>query len=102
MSRFEADLTSRAIVVWTGWGAAMIPGPDEARLIGAFGVDLATDLLPELNALYNEFFQSTARYTAQDTNDMGIQASVEFAANHPEISDEAVKALAACYTFNYK
>jgi hypothetical protein len=33
---------------------------------------------------------------------MARQASAEFAAKHPDISAEAVKALAWCYTFDYR
>jgi hypothetical protein len=39
---------------------------------------------------------------AKDLVEMGAIASAQFRQKHPEISDEAIRALAWCYTYDYK
>ncbi len=61
-----------------------------------------TDLMPIVKALYEDFYKSEARHTAPTLKEMGEQAALEFRLRHPEISDDAVIALAWCYTYDYK
>lgn len=98
----DASLVSQAIVVWTGWGSASWPSRDDARLVERFGVDQALDLVPSVRQLKEEFYESEAEYVAADLAEMGGMASRRFRELHPEISDDAVRALAWCYTYDYK
>lgn len=74
---------------------------DEQRLVQRFDA-LAADLIPILNRLENEFYESDARDTARDLSQMGQKAAADFRQRHPEIEERAVEALAWCYTFDYK
>ncbi len=98
---FDEDL-SRAVIVWTGFGLGPTPSRSGDRLIEEFGCDAALDLLPRVTALEDSFYMSDARLTAPDLDSMGITASAEFREIHPELSPLAVRALAWCYTYDYK
>lgn len=93
---------SEAIVVWSGWGRTAAPARDEARVVAELGADVALDLLPQIRALEDNFYESDARWVLAGLQEMGDRAADEFRVRHPEISDEAVEALAWCYTFDYK
>lgn len=58
--------------------------------------------MPVVQALEDDFYESDARHTAEDLASMADLASAEFARRHPEISAKAVKALAWCYTYDYR
>jgi hypothetical protein len=98
----DDPLVSQAIVSWTGFGAASWPSPDDARLVERFDREQAMDLIPIVRKLYDEFYQSDARYVASDLAEMGRLASRRFSELHPEIAHDAVRALAWCYTFDHK
>jgi hypothetical protein len=97
-----SDVISRAIVVWSGWGSFSSPRQDEQLVVDAFGADEALDLIPEVRRLADDFYKSDARHRAKDLVEMGELASTAFRVRHPEVSGEAVGALAWCYTFDYK
>ena len=102
MERPDPDLVSEAIVVWLGFRIVPWPQRDESRVVERFGVDRAIPLLPIVRALEDEFYGSDARHQASDVKAMGEQASAEFRVEHPELSDDAVTALAWAYTFDFK
>ena len=78
------------------------PSRDDDRLTEKFGADAALDLIPAVHTLEQEFYESDANLTAHDLVEMGEMASVRFRQRHPEVTDEAVDALAWCYTWTYK
>jgi hypothetical protein len=98
----DASVVSQGIVVWTGWGQTSWPIRDEARLVDQFGSDIAADLLPRIRELEDDFYASDARFTVSDLKVMGEVAADQFRKAHPEISDDAVRAFAWCYTYDYK
>ena len=98
----DSSLLSNSIVVWTGWGRLSWPSRDEARLVEEFGSELAASLLPEIRKLEDDFYESDARHTAIDLREMGERASGRFRTRHPEPAEEAIRALAWCYTYDYK
>jgi hypothetical protein len=102
--RFDPDLVSRAVVVWTGHGdpAVSSPSRDERRLVDHFGPDAAVELLPVVRQLEGDFYKSDARHTASDLSTMADLASRDFVRLHPELPAEASVALAWCYTFDHK
>jgi hypothetical protein len=83
-------------------GDASRPLRDEARLAARFGSHEAADLMPQVRRLEEEFYSLKARFTVEDLTEMGEVAAHEFRTKHPEISDDAVKAFAWCYTYDYK
>jgi hypothetical protein len=91
-----------AVVVWTGTGTKSWPARHESLLVERFGSELASELMPKVRALSDDFYRSEARLVAHDLTEMADAASQEFRRIHPEVSDEAVQALAWCYTFEYK
>ena len=98
----DASLVSEALVVWTGWGSAARPVRDEALLVDRFGSEEAADLFPTIRELEDEFYGSEARFTEPSLKAMGDAAALEFRAAHPELSEDAIQALAWCYTYDYK
>jgi hypothetical protein len=93
---------SRAVVVWTGYGVTAWPQRDETRLVARFGVDAALVLAPAVRRLEDAFYLSEARQLEPDLKRMGDMAAADFRRLHPEVSDEAVEALAWCYTYDFK
>ena len=52
--------------------------------------------------LVDDFYSSDAHYLAADLKEMAEIASAQFRMKHRELAEEAVQALAWCYTFDYK
>ena len=93
---------SEALVVWAGLGRSAWPSRDDRLVREQFGDDVATMLLPLIRELEEDFYSSSARFSATELSEMGESAASEFRGRHPEITEEAVRALAWCYTFDYK
>ena len=98
----DPDVVSAAIVAWTGYHEMAWPHRDDARVNRALGPTVGAAVLPQVHALEADFFTSNARHTAKDLPQMARQASAEFAARHPDVSADAIAALAWCYAFAYK
>ncbi len=97
-----ASLVSEALVVWTGWRDLAWPSRDEDRVVRQFGRAEAELLMPQVRAWADDFYASDAHIHAPTLVEMGDRAEAEFRLRHPEASDEAVRALAWCYTFDFK
>jgi len=98
----ELPSISNALIVWTGWGRTSWPQRDEKRLAEEFGPEQAHELMPKIQELEDEFYSTDARFLADSLAEMGQIASAQFRGRHPELSDDAVMALAWCYTFDFK
>lgn len=98
----ELPSISDALIAWTGWRRTSWPQRDELRLAEEFGSEQARELMPKLRELEEEFYSSDARLVASSLAEMGQMASEQFRCRHPELSEEAVRALAWCYTFDFK
>ena len=93
---------SRAIVEWTGRGAAMRPMRHDERVTTGLGPERGAELLAQLDAFKADFYATDAHLTEPTLTAMAARASREFRERHPEISEEAVAALAWCYTYDHK
>ncbi|MFN8053249.1 MAG: hypothetical protein U0Q22_17540 [Acidimicrobiales bacterium] len=102
MIEYDLARISDALVVWTGYGQSAWPIRDPDRLVAEFGPAATDDLLPVLRELEREFYESDEAHTVAGLDQMGIAASERFSSLHPELSGEAVDALAWCYTFDWK
>jgi hypothetical protein len=91
-----------AFLVWTAYGHDITPRRDDASVVSRFGAEAACELLPAIRSLLDEFYQSDAKYTAADLVEMGRTATEEFKTKHSDIADEVLKALAWCYTFDFR
>ena len=91
-----------AVRVWTGWGRSPMPSRDDARLANHFGQQIASELLPLIRSLEEDFYSSDARIVAANLQEMEELASAQFKRKHPTVAEEIVKAFAWCYTFDFK
>lgn len=98
----QPDSLSQAIIAWTGWGQTPYPRRDEARVAECLGKDVAVALMPFVKRLENEFYASDAAHRGADLKALGDSAAAEFRVAHPELSSDAVDALAWCYIFDWK
>lgn len=74
----------------------------EQRVIARFGAEVAHDLVPTLDVLYTEFSATDAHWTVGDFDEMVSAAAERFRLLHPELTDDAVRALAGRYAWQYK
>lgn len=103
MTPIDASLLSAAIVIWTEWeGDRPWPLRDEASLVDRLGPEMAAELLPRLQMLEKEFYESDAVHRAWEIPDVGELAAKDFRKRHPEITEEAVQALTWCYMYDNK
>ncbi len=102
MVEIDVSLVSEAVVVWTGWHQEAWPHRDESRVVDHYGSELAVELMPVVTQMEDDFYSSDAHHRARNLVEMGDIAASEFRAKHPDVSDEAVKALTWCYTWDYK
>ena len=100
MTPGEWQMVGSAIVAWSGWGHAPWPLRDDRLVARRFGEQAAALLLPLLRAVVAEFYSSDARATAIDLTEMERLCVAHFSGKHPELSQDAVRALAWCYTFD--
>ena len=102
ISALDSPLVTEAVLVWTGYGGEMMPNRDDSRVVRHFGAEAAATLLPIVKRLEDEFYESDARLRADDLSRMAALASADFKEKHPGVSEQIVKALAWCYTFDFK
>jgi hypothetical protein len=98
----SADDISRAIVMWTGYRNEPKPSRDDEHFAMVIGADAARDLLPNIRRMQDEFYESDAYNTVAGLDEMARTAAAEFRGRHPELSDEAIDALAWCYSWDWK
>ena len=102
MNNLNSPQLVEAVRLWTGWGQAMMPSRNDKRLTDHFGEETAAKLLPVIKSLEDDFYASNAQFIAANLQEMEKIASEQFTQKHPTVSDEIVKALAWCYTFDFK
>ncbi len=102
VSKWDSAVFAEAFLVWTAYGRDIMPRRDDTSVASRFGTKVASELLPAIKSLMNEFYQSDAKYTAADLVEMGRMATDDFKTKHPEVADEVLKALAWCYTFDFR
>jgi hypothetical protein len=102
ISKWESSVFAEAFLLWTAYGRDIMPRRDDALVVSRFGAEAASKLLPAIKSLMDAFYLSDAKYTAADLGEMSRMATEEFRAKHPEVEDEVLKALAWCYTFDFK
>ena len=98
----DVAVLSEVVVLWSGWDRSTHPDRSDARIQERFGEDQAVAILAELHALVDDFYASDAKLVSPDLAAMSVRATTQFKKSHPDISDDAVNALAWCYTFDYK
>ncbi|MFN8074863.1 MAG: hypothetical protein U0Q15_05500 [Kineosporiaceae bacterium] len=90
------------MIEWTGWGVSASPIRDDERFLRLRGDEMGSVLLHQVHSLEEIFYSSDAHLTAANLAAMAAKASDEFRVRHPELSIDALSALAWCYTYDYK
>jgi hypothetical protein len=98
----EPSEIDAAIIAWIGWGKALSPMRDDARVIALFGEADALRLLPIVRSLAADFERTDAPRVEPDLIAIGERASREFRDRHPDVSADAVQALEWAYTFDQR
>ena len=98
----DSALVSDAVVWWTGWVTSRGLAGMTRPLSRGLGENSRADLLPAIKGLDSDFYASDARHSARALAEMGAQAAADFRLLHPEVAEDAVQALAWCYTFDFK
>ena len=96
------SLLLEAVLAWTGWQQEGIPRRKKSFLVDKFGSNEAARLLPAIQALEDDFYQSDARFVADGLAEMGKLSADQFRRKYPDLPDEISEAFAWCYTFDYK
>jgi len=102
VSRWSSPRFGEAVLVWTAYGRDIFPQRDDSAVIARFGAETASELLPELGQLLDEFYKSDAKYRASNLMEMGQMAIEDFKTKYPDVRDDVLNALAWCYTFDFK
>jgi hypothetical protein len=97
----DAEVVSRAIVVYTGRGLNPFPVRSPERLSAYFGESLALDLVPVVERLDKEFYEIVPA-SSEPLDEVADRAAGAFGERHPELSREAVDAFRWCYTYDWK
>jgi len=98
----SAEHVSEAIILWTGFGVDPLPLASDERVTAHFGSEAAQALLPVVHHLAEVFYATDARHVAPNVQEMGDRAAEQFRQAHPEISEQATRALAWSYTFDFR
>jgi hypothetical protein len=102
MTSKEWRTVAEAIMVWCGWGRSSWPSRKDESIVKHFGKAAAAKLLPIVQELERDFYSTDARRRASDIAEVGRIASEQFRAKHPDAPEDAVRALAWCYTYDFK
>jgi hypothetical protein len=92
---------TEAVLVWTGYGESTAPRRDHLLVEQRFGTE-AVKWKAVIESLVDEFYESGANFEAADMQEMWRKAISDFKKKHPDAPEEIAKALAWCYTFDYR
>jgi len=102
VNEIDSKLLLEAVLAWTGWKQEGIPRRKNSFIVDKFGSDEAAKLLPVIRTLEDDFYQSDARFVADDLAEMSKLSAEQFRRKYPGLPNEISEALAWCYTFDYK
>lgn len=100
--KWDSRTVVEAFRLWIGWGRSNHPLRDDNAVESRFGIETASELLPAMKLMLDEYYSSDAKFSAGNLTEMGQIATSEFRAKHPETTDEILEALEWCYTFDFK
>ena len=104
MTSDDVAALSAAIMAWIAWDDpdAKWPGRDDSRVAERLGREVAERLMPRVREIEEEFYTSPARHVAADAPEMHRMAIADFRAKNIELSEEAVRALAWAYAWDFR
>jgi hypothetical protein len=93
---------SRAVLAYVGTPGRTRDADPEARVVEEIG-GAGLDLIPRVKSLVDELHDATPPLWAADSvEEIGHRVEVWLRGNYPELSDEAVRALANQYAFDWR
>jgi hypothetical protein len=96
------DDLSQAILSFLGFGSAASPLADHSRLIQEFGVVRGTELYVELSSILQELGKIEVDWSEHSLVSAGEMAREIMRARHPVLPDEATRALAWKFAFDWR
>jgi hypothetical protein len=97
----RAAVVSEAVTLWAH-GPGQPGCQDSQRLLDRFGHIEGAELVPLVEALQEQFFESDAHLRVAGLSQMAEVAARRFRLLQPALADVAVDALANLYAFQYK
>ena len=95
-------LLSRCLLAFVGTPGRLDPRSPEERVV-EIAPHEALDLLPRVKAIVDEVYSAEpSLWQSNSTLEMGAQVETFVTARHPELSPEAVDALANNFCFDWK
>jgi hypothetical protein len=102
MSGVRDERLSRAVIVYI-WGNHRLPWPSaHPEMVNDQFGDEAAELLPSVEAILHEIHQDPRQWFAADLVATARQISQALRDRHPELTDEARRALVAHFTYTWK
>lgn len=97
-----SDPINEAIVVYTGYGKSSFPRARGNDVIVRFGIEEGGILKDRILQLFEELQQPAALPEKRSRKSVTEQTMELFRPRHPELSDQAVKALAWTFSFGMR
>ena len=96
------DLLSRCVVAYVGTPGRLDTRSPEERVVECAG-ERGFDLLPPVKELVGAVYDADPPlYNSRTVNEMGDAVARFLRERHPELSEEAVEAVANRFAFDYK
>lgn len=101
-SAVSADQISEAIVIYTGFGKSSFPRARGNDLVVRFGAEAGAELKQQILSLLEELAQPVDLPEKRSRRSVTEQAMASFRPRHPQLSEEAFKALAWTFSFGMR
>lgn len=96
------DPLSKAIVLFIGFGEAFAPDHDPTRLVREFGAAEAAILEPKVRAILDELARIEVDWSKHTLVSAEQEVLAKMHARHPDLSEEALRALGWDFTFSWR
>lgn len=93
---------STAIVLFLGFGSASSPRKDSARLVQEFGAAQGALYETQVLSVIDEVGDIAVDWSQHSLQSAGEMVRAEMQRRHPDLSDEALRALAWKFTFDWR
>jgi hypothetical protein len=90
------------LALYVGWGASRFPRADASVVIDRFGQPRSRQLLEAINEIFREANAVPVDWSKETLITAGHAARNYTRQQHPELSEEALKALEWKYTFDWQ
>jgi hypothetical protein len=95
------EMKSRAVVVYLSVGRSSFPHCDPEAVIETFGAEAAESLMPYASAVASEVLNIWTDWSTHTLDSAGEEAAAQMRQRHPELDDEAIKALGWHFSYTY-